>query len=186
MNNMRIAIVVGSLRNQSINRQLANAIVKLAPDYISFKFVEIGDLPLYNQDDDDHQADSVKRMKADILECDGVVFVTPEYNRSIPGVLKNALDHGSRPPRQSAWTKKPAAILGISPSPVGTALAQQHLRVVLATLDMPTLGQPEMFLQLKDGFFDQDGAIGPGSKAFIQGWLEKLAEWVELNKPLKA
>lgn len=185
MNNIQIALVVGSLRKNSINRQLANAIVKLAPTNISFKFVEIGDLPLYNQDDDEHQAVSVQRMKSDILQCDGVVFVTPEYNRSIPGVLKNALDHGSRPPGQSAWTQKPAAILGISPSPVGTALAQQHLRVVLATLDMPTLGQPEMFLQIKEGFFDQDGAIGAGSRAFIQTWLKKLTEWVELNRVKK-
>jgi chromate reductase len=185
MNNIQIALVVGSLRKNSINRQLANAIVKLAPSNISFKFVEIGDLPLYNQDDDEHQADAVKRMKSDILQCDGVVFLTPEYNRSIPGVLKNALDHGSRPSGQSAWTKKPAAILGISPSPVGTALAQQHLRVVLATLDMPTLGQPEMFLQIKEGFFEQDGQIGAGSRAFIQSWLQKMTEWVELNRVKK-
>lgn len=186
MNNLQIALIVGSLRKDSINRKLANAITKLAPASVSFKFVEIGDLPLYNQDDDDHQSDAVKRMKNEILQCDGVVFVTPEYNRSIPGVLKNALDHGSRPPRQSAWIKKPAAILGLSPSPVGTALAQQHLRVVLATLDMPTLGQPEMFLQIKEGFFDQDGAIGQGSRVFMQAWLDKLIEWVELNRAKKA
>lgn len=182
MGNIQIAVFVGSLRKESFNRQLANAIIKIAPSNVSFKLVEIGDLPLYNQDDDEHQAESVKKMKAEIHQCDGVLFVTPEYNRSISGVLKNALDHGSRPSGQSSWAKKPAAILGISPSPVGTALAQQHLRGVLATLDMPTLCQPEMFLQMKEGFFDPSGGIGEGSKKFIKAWLDRFIAWVSMNK----
>jgi len=182
MNKLNIAVIVGSLRKESFNRHLANAIVKLAPENVNFKFIEIGNLPLYNQDDDDHQADSVKKMKAEIGECDGVLFVTPEYNRSIPGVLKNALDHGSRPYGKSVWGKKPAAIIGISQSPVGTALAQQHLRGVLATLDMPTLCQPEMFLQLKEGFFDEAGDIGQGGRQFIQSWMDRLLSWISANK----
>jgi chromate reductase len=182
MDSMQIAVVIGSLRKESFNRYLANAIIKLAPANISFKLVEIGDLPLYNQDDDEHQAESVKRMKTQIHQCDGVLFVTPEYNRSIPGVLKNALDHGSRPYGQNAWAKKPASIIGISPSPVGTALAQQHLRIVLATLDMPTLGQPEMFLQMKEGFFDDLGNIGEISRKFIKGWLDRFIVWVSITK----
>lgn len=178
MNAIQIAIIVGSLRKDSFNRHLANAIARLAPTQVSFHFVEIGDLPLYNQDDDDHQPNSVLRLKTEIENCDGVLFVTPEYNRSIPGVLKNALDHGSRPFGQNSWGKKPAAIIGISPSPVGTALAQQHLRSVLATLNMPTLCQPEMFLQIKDGFFDQSGNIGEGSKQFLIRWIEIMIQWI--------
>lgn len=178
MSDIQIAVIVGSLRKESINRRLANAIVHLAPASINFHFVELGDLPLYNQDDDDHQAASVMRLKSEIESSNGVMFVTPEYNRSIPGVLKNALDHGSRPYGSNSWGKKPAVIIGISPSPVGTALAQQHLRGVLATLDMPTLCQPEMFLQLKDGFFDEAGNIGEGSKKFILRWIDLMVQWV--------
>lgn len=178
MSAIQIAVIVGSLRKDSFNRHLANAIVRLAPSRVGFHFIEIGDLPLYNQDEDDHQADSVLRMKSEIENCDGVMFVTPEYNRSIPGVLKNALDHGSRPYGSNSWGKKPAVIIGISPSPVGTALAQQHLRGVLATLDMPTLCQPEMFLQMKDGFFDGAGDIGEGSKKFILRWIDTMTQWV--------
>lgn len=182
MGNLQIAVIVGSLRKESFNRHLANAIIKMSPSNVNLKVLEIGDLPLYNQDDDEHQADSVKKMKADIHQCDGLIFVTPEYNRSIPGVLKNALDHGSRPYDQNSWAKKPAAIIGISPSPVGTALAQQHLRAILATLDMPTLCQPEMFLQMKEGFFDDAGAISEGSKKFIKSWLDRYLVWVTTNK----
>lgn len=142
MSPYRIAVVVGSLRQDSFNRMLANAIVKLAPPEVSFKQLAIGDLPLYNQDDDANPAASVKRLKAEITAAQGVLFVTPEYNRSIPGVLKNAIDHASRPYGQSAWQGKPAGVLGVSPGASGTALAQQHLRNILASLDMPTLSQP--------------------------------------------
>ena len=103
MNDLQVAIIVGSLRKESINRQLANGILKLAPEGVRFKIVEIGDLPLYNQDDDANQADAVKRVKADIAQSDGVLFVTPEHNRAIPAALKNVLDHGSRPPGQNVW-----------------------------------------------------------------------------------
>lgn len=184
MGNIQIAVIIGSLRKESFNRHLANAIIKMAPSSINFKLIEIGNLPLYNQDDDDHQADEVKRLKGEIDQSDGILFVTPEYNRSIPGVLKNALDHGSRPYGHNSWAKKPAAIIGISPSPVGTALAQQHLRSVLATLDMPTLCQPEIFLQMKEGFFDYAGAIGEGSKKFIKSWLDRYVIWINVNKGL--
>lgn len=182
MEKFHIAVIVGSLRRESINRQLAKAVMKLAPANVEFEMVVIGDLPLYDQDQDEHQPDSVKRMKAQIHKSDGVIFVTPEYNRSIPGVLKNALDHGSRPYGQNAWARKPAGIMGISPSPVGTALAQQHLRVVLATLDMPTLGQPEMFMQMRESFFDESGGIGEGSRKFIKGWMDRFLNWVSINR----
>jgi chromate reductase len=179
MNQYQIAVIVGSLRQDSFNRKLANAIVKLAPSGVSFKQVLIGDLPLYNQDDDANQAEAVKRMKNEVMGSQGILFVTPEYNRSVPGVLKNAIDHGSRPFGRSCWTGKPAGVLGISPSATGTAMAQQHLRNVLATLDMPTMGQPEAFIQAKDGLFDEAGNIGADSRKFLQSWMDHYVAWVK-------
>ena len=179
MSQYQIAVVVGSLRTDSFNRKLATAVAKLAPAEFSFKQVQIGDLPLYNQDDDAKPADSVKRLKADLQGAQGLLFVTPEYNRSMPGVLKNALDHGSRPYGQNSWAGKPAGVLGASVGVIGTALAQQHLRNVLTYLDVPTLGQPEVFIQVKDGLFDENGNIGPSSKQFLQGWMDRYVAWVK-------
>ncbi len=180
-----IAVIVGSLRRESFNRQMASAVVKLAPSDFSFKQLEIGDLPLYNQDDDASPAQSVRRLKSEIAAAAGVLFVTAEYNRSIPGVLKNAIDHASRPYGQSAWAGKPAGVLGVSIGAIGTAVAQQHLRNVLAYLDMPTLGQPEAFIQAKEGLFDQDGSIGAGSRQFLQDWMDRYVEWVKEHATAK-
>lgn len=179
MTQHQIAVVVGSLRRDSFNRKLASALAKLAPSEFSFKRVEIGDLPLYNQDDDANPAETVKRLKKEITAAHGVLFVTAEYNRSIPGVLKNALDHASRPYGQSVWAGKPAGVIGASVGAVGTAVAQQHLRTMLAYLDMPTLGQPEAFIQAKEGLFDQSGNIGPDSRKFLQGWMDRYVAWVK-------
>ncbi|MGQ0598030.1 NADPH-dependent FMN reductase [Aquabacterium sp.] len=175
----QIAVVVGSLRRDSFNRKLATALAKLAPADFTFKQLPIGELPHYNQDDDAAPAESVKRLKADIAAAHGLLFVTPEYNRSIPGVLKNAIDHASRPYGQSAWKGKPAGVIGTSIGAIGTALAQQHLRNILAYLDVPTLGQPEAFVQAKDGLFDEAGNIGTGSLAFLQGWMDHYVAWVK-------
>jgi chromate reductase, NAD(P)H dehydrogenase (quinone) len=179
MSQYQIAVVVGSLRRDSLNRKLASAIVRLASPEFSFKQVQIGDLPLYNQDDDAKQADSVVRLKREISAAHGLLFVTPEYNRSIPGVLKNAIDHASRPYGQSSWAGKPAGVLGVSVGAIGTSMAQQHLRNVLAYLDVPTLGQPEAFIQAKGGLFDQDGNIGADSRKFMQTWLDRYQAWVQ-------
>lgn len=178
MNQYQIAVVVGSLRKDSFNRKLADAMAKLAPSEFSFKQVRIDDLPLYNQDDDASPAESVKRLKAEITVSHGLLFVTPEYNRSIPGVLKNAIDHASRPYGQSAWAGKPAGVLGVSPGAPGTAMAQQNLRNILAYLDVPTLGQPEAFIQMKDGLFDAEGNIGADSKKFLQNWMDRYVAWI--------
>lgn len=175
----QIAVVVGSLRRDSFNRKLAHALTKLAPPEFSFKLVEIGDLPLYNQDDDGSPAETVKRLKSEISAAQGLLFFTPEYNRSIPGVLKNALDHASRPYGQSVWKGKPAGVIGVSVGAIGTALAQQHLRNILAYLDVPTLGQPEAFIQAKDGLFDAEGNVGEASKQFLQGWVDQYVAWVK-------
>ena len=181
MRNYKIAVVVGSLRRDSFNKKLAKALEGMAPEGFSFARSEIGDLPLYNQDDDGAPAEAVKRLKAEISAADGVLFVTPEYNRSMPGVLKNALDHASRPYGKSAWAGKPAGVIGISVGAAGTAMAQQHLRCVLAYLDMPTLGQPEAFLQAKEGFFTAEGGIGEASHKFVQGWMDKYADWIRAH-----
>ena len=176
---IQIGVVVGSLRRESFNHNLANSLPKLMPPDFTLRTLEISDLPLYNQDDDTNQAPAVKRLKADIQASQGIIFVTPEYNRSIPGVLKNAIDHASRPYGQSAWVGKPAGMIGVSVGAIGTALAQQHLRNILGYLDMPTLGQPEAFIQAKDGLFNADGSIGDGSRKFVQTWVDRYVAWVK-------
>lgn len=181
MKTIKIAVVVGSLRHESFNRHMANAIAKLAPPEFSFKELEIGNLPLYNQDDDTNPAAAVRRLKADINAAQGLIFVTPEYNRSIPGVLKNAIDHASRPYGQSAWAGKPAGVIGVSIGAVGTALAQQHLRCILAYLDVTVMGQPEAYIQAKEGLFEEDGSICPASKVFMQTWVNTYLAWVKLH-----
>lgn len=178
VNKLSISVFVGSLRRDSLNLKLANAVIHLAPQDFIFNQVGIDDLPLYNQDDDGHQADSVLRLRKQVRSSQGLLFVTPEYNRSIPGVLKNAIDHGSRPYGQSVWGGKPAGVLGVSVGAVGTAVAQQHLRNILAYLNIPTLGQPEAFLHAHETFFDVDGQFGPASLAFMQGWMAEYAAWV--------
>ena len=178
----RIAVVVGSLRKDSFNHKLALALAHLAPSDFTFETLRIDDLPLYNQDDDGNQAAPVKRLKSEVAAAQGVLFVTPEYNRSIPGVLKNAIDHASRPYGQSVWAGKPTGVLGISVGAIGTALAQQHLRNILAYLDAPTMGGPEVFLQAKDGLFDDKGHIGnEGTQKFLQGWMDKYVAWVKAH-----
>ena len=181
MSQYQIAVVVGSLRRDSHNRKLATAVAMLAPAGFTFKQVQIGDLPLYNQDDDGTPAAPVKRLKDEIKAAQGLLFVTPEYNRSIPGVLKNAIDHASRPYGQSVWQGKPAAVIGASVGAIGTALAQQHLRNILAYLDVPTLGQPEAFIHAKEGLFDDAGNIGAASRQFLQGWMDKYVAWVKTH-----
>jgi chromate reductase len=181
MAQIQIAVIVGSLRKESFNRKLVDGLIKLAPADFSFKHVEIGDLPLYNQDNEGAPPESVKRLKAEISASQGLLFATPEYNRSIPGVLKNAIDHASRPYGQSVWKGKPAGIVGASVGPIGTAMAQQHLRNILGYLDVPTLGQPEAFIHFKDGLLNADGSIGEASKKFLQGWMDTYVAWVKTH-----
>lgn len=177
----RIATIIGSLRKDSTNRRVADALIKLAPDDFEFFDVSIGDLPLYNQDADGSQPETVRRMKAAIASADGVSFVTPEYNRSVPGVLKNALDHGSRPYGDNSWAGRPAGIVGVSPGGTGTAIAQQHLRTVLAFFDMPIFGQPEAFIQWQDDLVGADGVFAERSRGFFQGWMDGFAGFVRKN-----
>ena len=177
-----IAVVVGSIRKDSFNRQLAKAVEKLFPADFSFTQVRIDDLPPYNQDDDANPSAPVTRLKGEISAAQGVLFFTPEYNRSIPGVLKNAIDHASRPYGKSAWNGKPAGVIGASVGPIGTALAQQHLRNILAYLNMPTLGQPEAFIHNKEGLYDEAGNIGEASKKVLQSWVDAYVAWVKQHQ----
>jgi chromate reductase, NAD(P)H dehydrogenase (quinone) len=180
----QIGVVVGSLRRDSLNRRFAGALVKLAPAELSFRQIEIGDLPLYNQDDDADPHVNVKRLKSEVAAADAILFVTAEYNRSMPGVLKNAIDHGSRPYGHSVWAGKPAGVLGVSIGRAGTALAQQHLRNTLAYLDMPTLGQPELFMTAEEGMFDESGGIADEELAKrLKAWLGSFIAWVRQHVP---
>lgn len=176
----KIEVVVGSLRRESLNKALAHALTKLASAEFEFAFLDIGVLPLYSQDYDNEYPAPAREFKQRIQAADGLLFATPEYNRSMPGVLKNALDWGSRPWGQSVWKDKPAAVCGISVGATGTALAQQHLRNVLAYLDVPTLGQPEIFLKHSDGFFDADGNIAnDDTRKFLTTFVQRFEGWVK-------
>lgn len=180
MSKTRVAVFVGSLRKDSFNRKLAKAVEKLAPADFEFSHVRIDNLPLYNQDFDGDYPAEPARLKKDVEAADVLLFVTPEYNRSIPGVLKNAIDIASRPWGTNSFAGKPAGVLGISIGAIGTAIAQQHLRNVLAYLDVPTLGQPEVFVQMKDGLIDDDGNIGnDDTRKFLQDFVDRYVAWVK-------
>src|SRR5690606_35848800 len=174
----RIAVFVGSLSRESINRQLAQALIELAPADFSLRIARIDDLPVYNRDDDSNPAEPVKRLKREITESQGVLFVTPEYNRSIPASLKNVLDHASRPYGQSVWAGKPAGVVGASIGAPGASMAQQHLRNILAYLDMPTLAQPEVFVHVTEGVFDDQGQPArAATEEFRQSCMGKFVAW---------
>jgi len=178
----KIAVLVGSLRKGSHNQALARALEKLAAGKAAFSYVEIGDLPLYNQDFDKDYPSQGVRLKQQIRDADAVLFVTPEYNRSVPGVLKNAIDIGSRPYGDSAFGGKPAAVIGASIGQIGTAVAQQHLRNSLAFLDMHVLGQPEAFLHFKDELIGADGTIhNEGTQKFLQGYVDRFLQLIAVH-----
>ena len=178
MKPLNIAVVVGSIRQESYNRQFAEALVRLFPAEVKAHFVRIDDLPLYSQDSDAQPPVApVARLRQDIAAADGVLFVTPEYNRSIPGALKNAIDQASRPYGQSKWKGKPAAIVSVSPSPLSASMAAQHLHNVVAVLGMPTLNLPEMYIQWKDGLVEQ-GQIGAASRELVQKFVDAFVAWV--------
>ncbi|MEI7292642.1 NAD(P)H-dependent oxidoreductase [Paraburkholderia tropica] len=176
----QVAVVVGSLRKESFNRQLAHAVASLAPSDFSFEFLDIGVLPLYSQDYDADFPEVARQFKQKIEAADALLFVTPEYNRSIPGVLKNAIDWGSRPWGKNSWTGKPGAVLGTSPGAIGTALSQAHLRNVLAYLDVATLGQPEMFIKHDASRINEKGEIvNDNTRKFLQAFVDRYADWVK-------
>lgn len=175
----KVAVLVGSLRKDSYNRRLAQALEKLAPDDFKFNFIQIDDLPLYNQDFDSDYPAVYTRLKQDIEAADAVLLVTPEYNRSFPGVIKNAVDIASRPWGTNSFAGKPAGLIGISIGAIGTAVAQQHMRTVLSYLDVRTMNSPEAYLTNSEGMFDADGAIADANmRQFLQGWMDNFVAWV--------
>ena len=180
MPSINVAVLVGSLRKDSINLKLARAIEKLAGAELKFDYIQINDLPLYTQEFDQNYPPVCQRLKKSIEAAQALLFVTPENNRSIPGVLKNAIDIASRPWGTNSFAGKPGAVLGTSPGAAGTCMAQQHLRNVLAYLDVPTLGQPEMFIQFKEGMIDADGKIqNPDTQKFLQRFVDLYIPWVK-------
>jgi chromate reductase len=176
-----IVVIVGSLRKESFNRKIANALRELAPPSLKLEIVEIGQLPLYNQDlDPDNPPPAWKEFRARVKKADGVLFVTPEYNRSVPAPLKNAIDVGSRPYGQSVWDKKPAAVVSVSPGLIGGFGANHHLRQSLVFLNMPTMQQPEAYIGGADKLFDANGKItNDGTRSFLTKFMEAFAAWVE-------
>jgi chromate reductase len=180
MKQIKIAVFVGSLRKDSFNRCLARAVEKLGPAEFTFEFVRIDDLPLYSQDLDADYPPACRRLKKDVESADAVLFVTPEYNRSLPGVLKNAIDIASRPHGTNSFAGKPGAVLGASPGATGTCMAQQHLRNVLVALDVPTLGQPEVFIHFTKDPITADGKVtNSGTEKFLQGFVDDYVTWVK-------
>jgi chromate reductase len=179
-NPRRVAVVVGSLRKDSFNRKLAKALAAMAPASLALEIVELGQLPLYNQDDDAAPPPASVEFKQRIAAADAVLFVTPEYNRSVPGVLKNAIDIASRPYGKSAWDGKPAAVITVSPGAIGGFGANHHLRQSLVFLNMPTLQQPEAYIGGAGDLFDDAGNLKkPETKQFLDKILTAFAAWIE-------
>ena len=176
-----VAVLVGSLRKDSINRKVAHALVELAPASLKLDIVEIGQLPLYNQDSDQDPPKAYIDFRARVKAAEAVLFVTPEHNRSVPAALKNAIDVGSRPYGGSVWNGKPAAVISASPSAIGGFGANHHLRQSLVWLNVPAMPQPEAYVGGADKLFDQSGnLINFATRSFLQNFIEAFANWVEV------
>jgi chromate reductase len=188
MTKHKIAIIVGSLREGSINRKVAKSMCAIASDKLDCTIVEIGDLPLYNQDLDSAPPEAWVRFRSEVKAADGVLFVTPEYNRSVPGVLKNAIDVGSRPYGRSVFTKKPAAIVTASPGAIGGFGANHHLRQSCVFLDMPVMQQPEAYLgHVSDDSFGPNGElVDEGFKKVVTKLAGAFADWVDIIQRARA
>lgn len=177
-----VAIFVGSLRKESLNRKMAHALIGLAPPSLKMEIVEIGGLPLYNQDFDPDPPQPVRDFKQRVQAADAVLFITPEYNRSVPGVLKNAIDTASRPYGQSAWEGKPGAVVSVSPGKIGGFGANHHLRQSMVFLDVPMMQQPEAYIGGAGELFDDKGGIANDStRDLMQKFLQAFAQWIERN-----
>ena len=178
----KIAVFVGSLRKESFNRKMANALITLAPESLKLEIIEIGGLPLYDQDLDDNPPATWIAFRERVMKFNGVLFVTPEYNRSVPAVLKNAIDVGSRPYGKSVWDGKPGAVMSVSPGVIGGFGANHHLRQSLVFLNVLTLQQPEAYIGNAASLFDENGNLANDSiRGFITKFINSFAVWVETN-----
>jgi chromate reductase len=177
-----VAVIIGSLRKGSINRQVANALAELAPASLKLNIIEIGHLPIYNQDVDENPPAAWTAFRERIKAADAVLLVTPEHNRSVPAALKNALDIGSRPYGKSAWNGKPGAVVSASPSAIGGFGANHHLRQSLVFLNVPTMQQPEAYVGGADKLFDANGKLAnDGTRTFLQSFMQAFAAWITTN-----
>jgi chromate reductase len=180
MSKFEVGYLIGSLAAKSINRRLAAALVKLAPPELSLTEIPIRDLPLYSYDYDSDYPEVATRFKGAIAEVDAVLFITPEYNRSIPGALKNAIDWASRPYGQNAFTRKPSAVIGTSPGAIGTAVGQQHLRSVLGFCNSPQMNAPEAYIQFTPDLISEDGKVSNEStEGFLKTYMAEFAVFIE-------
>jgi len=176
----RVGYFVGSLASDSINRTLSKVLVRLAPEELVMEEIPIGDLPLYSRDYDADYPQVARDFKGAIAASDAVLFVTPEYNRSIPGALKNAIDWASRPYGENVFDSKPSAVIGTSPGAIGTAVAQQSLRSVLSFCNSPQMNAPEAYIQTKPGLFGDDGSVSDsGTEAFLREWMDDFRVFIE-------
>jgi chromate reductase len=174
-----VAVIVGSLARASLNRKMAGALIGVAPPSLAPAIVEIGELPLYTPDFEADPPPTVRAFRERIARADAALFVTPEYNRSVPGVLKNAIDVGSRPYGKSVWAGKPAAVVSVSPGAIGAFGANHHLRQSLVYLDMPTMEQPEAYIGGAAKLFDEQGAlVNDGTREFITKFMQAFAQWI--------
>jgi len=177
-----VAVFVGSLRKESLSRKVANALATLAPPALRLSIVEIGQLSLYNQDDEASPPAAWMTVRQRVKTADAVLFVTPEYNRSVPAALKNALDVASRPYGHNAWDGKPGAVVSVSPGAIGGFGANHHLRQSLVFLNVPTMQQPEAYIGAAGEIFDASGAIvKPGLRDFFQGFGQAFAAWIAVH-----
>jgi chromate reductase len=175
----KVAVIVGSIRRDSINKKLATALEKLGQDKFQFERIRIDDLPLFNQDEESNPTPAVQRIKAEVEAADAVLFVTPEHNRSIPAAMKNAIDWATRPYGKSAFKGKVAAVIGTSRGSIGTAVAQQHLKTIIASHFRATLGSPEAYVVFTDGLIDDAGDIAnEKTRDFLKLFLDRFVELV--------
>ena len=179
MNRFRVGYFIGSLSSTSINRKLSRALIKLAPDDLELVEIPFGDLPLYSSDYDKDYPPEGREFKDRIAAVDAVLFITPEYNRSIPGGLKNAIDWASRPWGKNSFTRKPSAVIGTSPGKIGTAVAQQHLRSILSFCNSPQMNSPEAYIQFTPGLISDEGEISdPTTEEFLRNFMNELQGFI--------
>ena len=179
MKTYNVGYLVGSLARESINRKLANAVIRLAPEQLEFTEIPFADLPLYSYDYDADYPQVGRDFKNAIESSDAILIFTPEYNRSIPGALKNAIDWASRPWGTNSFANIPSGVIGTSPGSIGTAVGQQHLRTILGFLNSPQMNSPEAYIQFKDGMLDESGAIADaGTAEFLRGYMQEFHDFV--------
>jgi chromate reductase len=175
----KVAVIVGSLKKASLNRQFALALAKLAQPKLDLQIVEIGDLPFFSEDSEKQLPAAVSRFKSEIEAADAFLFVTPEYLRAIPGVLKNAIEWGARPWGRNSWGGKPGAVAGVTPGAIGTAVAQSQLRSIAPVLDIALISQPELYIALKPGQITESGDIADEAlKGLLTTFVDRFAAWI--------